>query len=134
MTLRQSQCSIRFLSGAPRRNKLRLFRFFYFIKNQSPASLFLLSAKSHARFTYSVVNALATVRCRYQLFAVYYTAFILYDTNKEPALKRAAFYERLAGENCLISGFEPIAMQHSIPVRCNKNQTYINPLLLCYLQ
>ena len=33
---------------APRRNELRSFRFFYFIKNQSPAPLFLLSAKGHA--------------------------------------------------------------------------------------
>ena len=32
-------------SPAPRRNKLRSFRFFYFIKNQSPASLFLLIRK-----------------------------------------------------------------------------------------
>ena len=29
----------------------------------------LLSAKSHARLACSVVNALATARCRYQLFA-----------------------------------------------------------------
>ena len=41
-----------------------------FYKNQSAlTSLLLLSAKSHARLTCSVVNALATVRCRYQLFA-----------------------------------------------------------------
>ena len=46
----------------------RLLRFFY--KNQSALMpLLLLSAKSHARLTCSVVNALATVRCRYQLFA-----------------------------------------------------------------
>ena len=32
-------------SPAPRRNKFRSFRFFYFIKNQSPASLFLLIRK-----------------------------------------------------------------------------------------
>ena len=41
-----------------------------FYKNQSALTpLLLLFAKSHARLTCSVVNALATVRCRYQLFA-----------------------------------------------------------------
>ena len=39
-------------------------------KNQSALTpLLLLSAKSHARLTCSVVNALAPLRCRYQLFA-----------------------------------------------------------------
>ena len=33
--------------------------------------LLLLSAKRHARLPCSVVNVLATVRCRYQLFASY---------------------------------------------------------------
>ena len=35
----------RIASGVPRRNEFRLFRFFYAIKNQSPAPLFLLFAK-----------------------------------------------------------------------------------------
>ena len=37
--------------------------------SRPPAPLLLLFAKSHARLTCSVVNALTTVRCRYQLFA-----------------------------------------------------------------
>ena len=52
----------------PRRNKFRLLRFPQ-SENQSPASLFLLSAKSHARLACSVASALTTARCRYQLFA-----------------------------------------------------------------
>lgn len=39
------------------------------VNNQSPASLFLLSAKSHARLACSVASALPTAHCRYQLFA-----------------------------------------------------------------
>ena len=35
-------------SLAPRRSKLHLLRFFYFIKNQSPVLLLLLSEKGHA--------------------------------------------------------------------------------------
>ena len=48
-----------------------LFRLLRFLcKNQSALTpLFLLSAKSHARLTCSVVNALATVLPRYHLFA-----------------------------------------------------------------
>ena len=38
------------------------------VNNQSPASLFLLSAKSHARLACSVASALATARGRYHLF------------------------------------------------------------------
>ena len=52
----------------PEQALYRLLRLF--CKSQSALMpLLLLSAKSHARLPCSVVNALATVRCRYQLFA-----------------------------------------------------------------
>ena len=52
----------------PEQALYRLLRLF--CKSQSALMpLLLLSAKSHAQLPCSVVNALATVRCRYQLFA-----------------------------------------------------------------
>ena len=55
---------------APRRSKLCIACSDFLCKNQSALTLpLLLSAKSHARLTCSVVNALAAVCCRYQLFA-----------------------------------------------------------------
>ena len=53
-----------------RQNKLHSLRLFCFAKNQSTVPLFFLSAKSHARLSCSLINALTTLRCRYQLFAV----------------------------------------------------------------
>ena len=50
--------------------RVPLIPIFYFVKNQSSASLFLLSAKSHTRLSCSFASALTTLRCRYQLFAV----------------------------------------------------------------
>ena len=56
-------------TSVPRRSKLYI-ACSDFYKNQSALTpLLLLSAKSHAWLTCSVVNALATFRCRYQLFA-----------------------------------------------------------------
>ena len=54
----------------PRQNKLHSLRLFCFAKNQSTVPLFFLSAKSHARLSCSLINALTTLSCRYQLFAV----------------------------------------------------------------
>ena len=54
----------------PRQNELHSLRLFCYAKNQSPVPLFFLSAKSHARLSCSLINALTTLRCRYQLFAV----------------------------------------------------------------
>ena len=65
-----SFAGIRTVRVLPRRNKFRLLRFSQ-SENQSPASLFLLSAKSHARLACSVVSALTTAHYRYQLFAVF---------------------------------------------------------------
>ena len=61
---------ILFYSPFTRRSKVR-FDPAYFLQKISrpPAPLPLLFAKSRARLTCSVVNALTTVRCRYQLFA-----------------------------------------------------------------
>ena len=53
-----------------RQNKLHSLRLFCFAKNQSTVPLFFLSAKSHARLSCSLINALTTLSCRYQLFAV----------------------------------------------------------------
>lgn len=44
---------VRIPPGPPRRNELCSFRFFYFIKNQSPAPLFLLFCKK-SRCVYAV--------------------------------------------------------------------------------
>ena len=54
----------------PRQNKLHYLRLFCYAKNQSTVPLFFLSAKSHARLSCSLINALTTLSCRYQLFAV----------------------------------------------------------------
>ena len=54
-----------------RQNKLHSLRLFCFAKNQSTVPLFFLSAKSHARLSCSLINALTQLRCRYQLFAVF---------------------------------------------------------------
>ena len=54
----------------PRQNELHSLRLFCFAKNQSTVPLFFLSAKSHARLSCSLINALTTLSCRYQLFAV----------------------------------------------------------------
>ena len=50
--------------------RVPLIPIFYSVKNQSSAPLFLLSAKSITPFSCSFVNALASLNCRYQLFAV----------------------------------------------------------------
>ena len=59
-----------YVPAAPRQNELHLLRLFCYAKNQSPVPLFFLSAKSHARLSCSLINALTTLSCRYQLFAV----------------------------------------------------------------
>ena len=56
--------------AAPRQNELHSLRLFCYAKNQSTVPLFFLSAKSHARLSCSLINALTTLSCRYQLFAV----------------------------------------------------------------
>ncbi len=53
-----------------RQNKLHSLRLFCFAKNQSTVPLFFLSAKSLARLSCSLINALWALSCRYQLFAV----------------------------------------------------------------
>ena len=50
--------------------RVPLIPIFYSVKNQSSAPLFLLSAKSHARLSCSLINALTTLSFRYQLFAI----------------------------------------------------------------
>ena len=64
-------CGQRFKALPFRQNKLHSLRLFCFAKNQSTVPLFFLSAKSHARLSCSLINALTQLRCRYQLFAVY---------------------------------------------------------------
>jgi len=63
----------RILHPPPRRRKLHIacgdFLMLRIKSRLALAPLLLLSAKSHARLACSVVNALATARCRYQLFA-----------------------------------------------------------------
>ena len=58
----------------PRRSKVRFAPTYFCLRQKishPPAHLLLLLAKSHARLACSVVNALTTAHCRYQLFANY---------------------------------------------------------------
>ena len=60
---------VQVLLPAPRRSKVRFASIFLYKKVIRPLPCFSSFAKSHARLVCSVVNALATTRCRYQLFA-----------------------------------------------------------------
>ncbi len=53
--------------------KFALLRLFLYKKVIRPLPCFSSFTKSHARLTCSVVNALTTVRCRYQLFVSFKT-------------------------------------------------------------
>ncbi len=72
------------LSSRPRRNKFRLFRFFYKkISHTLHCSSFL--TKSHAWLVCSVVNAFTKIRCRYHLFVSFNNSSgcIFYALNKK---------------------------------------------------
>ena len=56
-------------SGAPRRNKLRLFRFFFISKNSHPLHCSSLFAKGHVHVGYPFANAFVTPFVHYQPFA-----------------------------------------------------------------
>ncbi len=59
---------VQVLSLRPRRSKVRFASIFLCKKIIRSLPCFSSFTKSHARFVCSVVNALATTRCRYQLF------------------------------------------------------------------
>jgi len=57
----------RILSSRPRRSKVRFASTFFMQKAIRPLPCFSFFTKSHARLSCSVVNALTTIRYRYQL-------------------------------------------------------------------
>ena len=62
-------------SGAPRRNKPNLFRFFLFKKISHSLHCSSFFVKRHAQRTCSIASVLATVLCRYHLFTSAHSAY-----------------------------------------------------------
>lgn len=70
-------CMASFLYPADTSERVTLVPIFYFIKIGHPLHFSSSFAKSHAWLTCSVINALTTVRRRYQLFASYKDSILL---------------------------------------------------------